>query len=35
MQRQHNGLLVLQVVGGDPSAFTIKDELVSSISVLE
>lgn len=35
MQRQHNELLVLQVVGRELSAFIIKDEVVSSISVLE
>jgi hypothetical protein len=35
MQRQHNELLVVQVVGSELSAFTIKDKVVSSISVLE
>jgi hypothetical protein len=35
MQRQHNELLVLQVVGSELFALTIKDEVVSSISVLE
>jgi hypothetical protein len=35
MQRQHNELLVLQVIGSELSAFATKDEVVSSISVLE